>query len=87
MFTYNSTTKKDQFNYLLFECTTGTMDKVQTAGIVPHQKHIVGKGGIKIHKSFCGNENEIPADVRCNFLDKQALELAFIKECRGKKTC
>ena len=64
------------------------MDKIQTAGVVPSQKEtIIGKGGIKIHKSFCGAEDLIPADVRCDFLDKQKLELAFIKACRGKKYC
>jgi hypothetical protein len=64
------------------------METIQTAGVVPHYKEtILTKDGLKIHKDFCGAEDEIPADIRCDYLDKKELELAFIQECKGKKTC
>ena len=56
------------------------MDKIETFGVVPIFKghKIKGKDGIDIHHDFCGSEDDIPADVRCDFLEREELESAFI---------
>jgi len=56
------------------------MDKIQTVGVVPFHEgpEIIGKDGIEIHRDFCGSEDDIPADVRCDYLEKEELESAFI---------